>query len=73
MGGIGFLIVRFVKLEETYILTNNKLQSFLKNNTRKSIPLEYFKKEGFKLELKFNPRLNYINIIDKILEGELHE
>ena len=73
MGGIGFLIVRFVKLEETYILTNNKLQSFLKNSTRKSIPLEYFKKEGFKLELKFNPRLNYINIIDRILEGELHE
>ena len=73
MGGIGFLIVRFVKLEETYILTNDKLQSFLKNNTRKSIPLEYFKKEGFKLELKFNPRLNYINIINRILEGELHE
>ena len=73
MGGIGFLIVRFVKLEETYILTNNKLQNFLKNSTRKSIPLDYFKKEGFKLEIKFNPRLNYINVIDKILEGELHE
>lgn len=73
MGGIGFVIVRFVKFEETYILTNQKLQDFLKNNSRKSIPIEYFKKEGYKLEIKFNPRLDYIHVIDKLLEGELYE
>ena len=63
-GGIAFLIVRFNKLNETYILFGNKLIEFINNNKRKSIPLEYFKKVGFLIELKYTPRLDYIKIID---------
>ena len=42
-GGIGFIIVRFTTLNETYLLRNEDLFSFLKNSKRKSIPLSYFK------------------------------
>ena len=73
MGGIGFLIVSFVKFSEIYILPNNKLQDFLKNNSRKSIPRKFFKDNGFKIDLKYNLRLDYIKVIDKLMEGEINE
>ena len=69
-GGIGFIIVRFTTINETYLLEIEKLENFLNNETRKSIPLEYFKNNGYQLREKYNPRLNYLEIIDKILEVE---
>lgn len=65
-GGIGFLIVRFTTLNETYLLEFKKLQEFLENSTRKSIPLEYFKQNGYIIKDKYNPRVDYIEIIDKL-------
>ena len=73
MGGTGFIIVRFVKLNETYILMNNKLQDFINNDKRKSIPLKYFKDYGYLVPYKLNPRLDYLKIIDIILEGDNNE
>lgn len=66
-GGFPFLIVRFVLLNETYILLGKDLISFLESSDRKSIPIEYFRKLGFLIELKYSPRLDYIKIIDKII------
>ena len=66
-GGIPFIIVRFTLLNQTYILLGRDLIDFLDNNTRKSIPLEYFKLKGFLVELKYTPRLDYIKIIDNFL------
>lgn len=66
-GGITFLIVRFTKINETYILLGNDLFNFIENNDRKSIPIDYFRKNGFLVELKYSPRLDYISIIDKIM------
>jgi recombination protein U len=68
---IGFIIVSFVKLGEVYILTSNKLQEFMKDSKRKSIPLEYFKDNGYKVDLKYNLRLDYLKIVDKLIEGEI--
>jgi penicillin-binding protein-related factor A (putative recombinase) len=45
----------------------------LKNSKRKSIPLEYFKVNGYKIDLKYNLRLDYIKIVDKLIEGEKYE
>jgi len=64
--GIGFLIVRFTKLNYTFLLEVYKLLDFLKNNERKSIPLEYFKEHGHLIKDKYNPRIDYIKIIDKL-------
>lgn len=66
-GGITFLIVRFTKTNETYILLGSDLFDFIENNDRKSIPIDYFRKNGFLVELKYIPRLDYISIIDKIM------
>lgn len=66
-GGITFLIVRFTKINETYILLGSDLFDFIENNDRKSIPIDYFRKNGFLVELKYIPRLDYISIIDKIM------
>ena len=65
-GGIGFLIIRFSKRNETYLLEAQKLITFINENTRKSIPIEYFQIEGYKLKENFNPRLDYLKIIDQL-------
>ena len=66
-GGITFLIVRFTKINETYILLGRELFNFIESNDRKSIPIDYFRKNGFLVELKYIQRLDYISIIDKIM------
>ena len=68
--GIAFLIVRFVLLNETFVLMGNDLLNFIKKNDRKSIPKSYFDLYGHKVELKYNPRLDYISIINDIIKDK---
>ena len=68
--GIVFLIVRFTTINKTFLLMGEDLISFISNNDRKSIPYDYFNEYGYMLELKYNPRLDYINIIDKIINDK---
>lgn len=67
--GICFIIVRFTKLNETYLLMGEKLDKFLKENNRASIPKEYFTKYGYKIIDKYSPRVDYLEIIDKLING----
>ena len=67
-GGIGFIIVRFMLDKETYLLEIDKLQNFLDNNKRKSIPKEYFIQNGYLIKQGYNPYLDYLKIIDVIKE-----
>ncbi len=64
--GIAFIIVRFNKLHKTYLLFAKDLLSFIKNNMRKSIPVEYFMEKAYLLEEKYIPRIDYLKIIDQI-------
>lgn len=66
--GIVFLIVRFTNLNKDYIIEGKKLIEFIDNTERKSIPLEYFEKNCYKLELKYSPRLDYIKIVDTLIK-----
>ena len=68
-GGIGFLIVRFTSLNRDYILMGKDLIDFIYNNQRKSIPLEYFEKNGHLIEISYIPRLDYLKVIDNIIGG----
>ena len=63
--GICFLIVRFVNINETYLLFGTDFIQFIKTQTRKSIPLSYFKEKGHIIKDKLIPRVDYIKIIDK--------
>ena len=64
-GGIGFIIVRFNKLNKTYILFIKDLIYFLDNNIRSSIPISYFDEKGYIIKEGINPRLDYLKIIDQ--------
>ncbi len=65
-GGIGFIIVRFTTLNKTFLLTIECLLNFLNNSKRKSIPLEYFEKNGYIIKDRYNPRVDYLEIINKL-------
>lgn len=64
-GGIGFIIVRFSRLNKTYLLFIEDLLSFLENETRASIPISYFEKSGHIIKEGISPRIDYLKIIDK--------
>jgi len=63
-GGICFIIVRFTKLNITYLLKAEDLKGFLKNNSRSSIPKSYFDMYGKVIEDGYRPRLDYLRIVD---------
>lgn len=67
--GIAFLIVRFTTLNETYLLEAKKLFEFLKNEERKSIPLNYFKENAHIIKDGYKPRIDYLKVIDDIIGG----
>lgn len=67
-GGICFLIVRFNKKNSTFLLPGDIFINYINNTERKSIPFDFFKKNSYIIETKYAPRLDYIKIIDKLLE-----
>lgn len=68
-GGIGFLIIRFIPINKTFFLSIEKIDKFIKENSRKSIPIDYFLEEGHLIVDKYNPRVDYISIINKYYFG----
>ena len=71
-GGIAFLIVRFTKLNKNFLLTIDKLSYFLDTSSKKSIDLKYFEEQGHLINEKYNPRLDYLSIIEKLyFKGEI--
>ena len=70
-GGIAFIIVRFISYNETYYMDANDLFYFLDNNDRKSIPYDYFKQKGYLIIDKYNPRVDYISVINDLYFKEV--
>lgn len=63
--GICFVIIRFTKLNKTYLLFAKDLIDFINSNKRKSIPLEYFKEKAYQIKDKLMPKVDYIEIVNK--------
>ena len=66
--GIAFLIIRFTTLNKTYLLRIEDFLSYINNNNRKSIPIYYFKEKGYLIKDGYKPRVDYLKVIDSILE-----
>ncbi len=66
--GISFLIIRFTSLNETYLLPTKNFLVFLKESERKSIPLDFIKKNAYLIKDGYNPRIDYLKIVDKLIE-----
>ncbi|EGF85599.1 Holliday junction resolvase RecU [Gemella haemolysans] len=65
-GGITFIIVRFKKIDRTFILPFKNFIFFherANNGGRKSIKLSEFEKSAFELSFNYKIRLDYLNII----------
>ena len=65
-GGIAFFIVRFEALNKIFIIDANYVIHFYLEGKRKSIPLDCFMKNGVEVEQAYNPRIKYIDAIDKL-------
>lgn len=64
--GIAFLIVRFTNLNLTFLLLEKDFSTYIENNNRKSIPLNFFKEKASLIKDKFNPRIDYLEVLDKL-------
>jgi recombination protein U len=72
--GISFVIIRFSVLNKTFLLKGTDLIFFIDKNKRKTIPLTFFLEKAFLIKESFEPRLNYLKIIDKIyMKDEINE
>lgn len=65
-GGIAFLIIRFSKLNKTYYIGAQEFIDFIDTNKRQSVPINYIEEKGYLIKEKYNPRLDYLKIIDNI-------
>ena len=63
-GAISFLIVYINDCY--YVLKGEDLLTFMENNTRKSIPLQFFEENCENMPLRYSPVLDYLKVVDKI-------
>lgn len=68
--GIAFVIIRFSLTDEIYLMSSEKLAFFwerMKTGGRKSITLQEVKASSAKIKLGFQPRIDYIKVIDSLI------
>ena len=71
--GIVFLLIRFKVLDEVYLLPFSKFQPFwerYKKEIKKSITVEEIKKNSYYIPYQYQPRLNYLKTVDKLILDE---
>ena len=69
--GITFVLIRFSVFNRVFLLNSSYLIDFWENtlnNGRKSIPLAFIEDNGIEVAYGFNPRLDYLDAVDKMLE-----
>ena len=64
--GIAFFIIEFAKLNQVFLLDASYVIDFYENGDRKSIPYKDIILNGHEIKKGFSPRLNYLDVIDKI-------
>lgn len=70
-GGIGFILVNFTKKDKIFLLPIQKLLGFIENQERKSISIDFFETNGYLIKPKYQPRIDYLTIVDKLyFKGE---
>lgn len=69
-GGICFVILRFTRFDQVYLLEAKHLLTFwarMTNGGRKSITKQEIEQFGHYIPLGFQPRIDYIRIIDMLI------
>ena len=68
-----FLLIRFKTLDEVYLLPYVKFKYFWERHmseVKKSITVEEIRKNGYYIPYQYQPRLNYIKAVDKLILDE---
>ncbi|MGG3562566.1 Holliday junction resolvase RecU [Neobacillus rhizosphaerae] len=68
-GGICFVILRFSKFEQVYLLEAKHLLMYwerMLSGGRKSITKEEIEEKGHRIPLGFQPRIDYIKVIERL-------
>ena len=71
--GIVFLLIRFKTLDEVYLLPYVKFKYFWERHmseVKKSITVEEIRKNGYYIPYQYQPRLNYLKAVDKLILDE---
>ncbi|MCI2788171.1 Holliday junction resolvase RecU [Staphylococcus warneri] len=71
--GIVFLIIRFKSLDEVYLLPYSKFEFFwdrYQKDIKKSITVDEIRKNGYHIPYQYQPRLNYLKAVDKLILDE---
>lgn len=69
-GGIAFVIIRFSKLNEVYLLDAKYMIEKYYSSTRKSLSYEQIKENGHFIQEGYRPRLDYLKVVDKVFFKE---
>ena len=67
-----FLIIRFIKHDQTFFVPFEKFDSEFKNTKRQSIPLAWFQSECDIIQHGFTPPIDYIPHVQQWIK-EQHE
>ncbi|MGP6140088.1 MULTISPECIES: Holliday junction resolvase RecU [unclassified Jeotgalibaca] len=74
LGGITFVLIRFSVLDRVFLLESSHLSLFWENqkqaDKRKSIPLTYIEEHGYEITYGFRPTLDYLKVIDIIINEQ---
>ncbi|ERJ13587.1 Holliday junction resolvase RecU [Haloplasma contractile] len=72
LGGISFVIIRFKKLNKTYLMDGQDIvhfyNSYLKDG-RKSLSIKTFMEKGYEIEQKLYPKLDYLKVVNSLYFG----
>ncbi len=65
LGAIAFFLIDIVKTNEVYLVPATYICDFYEQKPRGSIPLSEIRTHGYRVLEKYNPRLDYLPILDE--------
>lgn len=65
-GGIAFFIINFHAYNAVFLLDASYIIDYYKNGKRKSISYEDIKKYGHQIPRSYNPRIDYLSVVEKV-------
>ena len=71
--GIAFFIIRFTVLERDFVVPFSIIEQHwqaMEQGQRKSIPLSIMEAEGYEIKMSYNPRLDYLQAVQRLIAND---
>ena len=63
---MAFLLISFSQRDEVYVLSAKDFLNFTEKEKRQSLPYEWIKSKGKRVNIQFQPRLDYLKAVDDL-------